>query len=428
MSSLALPSSFARVANSIAVGCCSIFLALYFLMPYRLYPLGFGVYLLPLGLGVLFSVSCLERFRTSELALFGLFLGSAVFACLAAPSSPVLVSTAPWVSSLAIYLVCRNSFCEISLVWQDRAVRLLLTLFSAAALCQVLIGDIGYIFHWTGHPIITRYATGLDAMTNHAAVLALPLVIWTLTFAIGEPTMQRIVLWMLGCASVYFTLSRAGGLALIIAVVVVGFRVYRDRVQLKRLSGYVLLGAVAVVVAWALPTRVDCYEYEGHCSAGRWDVGGFSTGRGEFGDYSAATRVATTKVALRAIGESPITGLGIGRFPEYYLAHRNELNLDLDRIDPRVRITPHNAYLELASELGLPALAAFIALIGMSMRNALRNCTPTGIAVSSSCIGLLTWMLFHDSFSDHLFWVLLGCAAGLGDCQARDVGSQLGGK
>ncbi len=70
---------------------------------------------------------------------------------------------------------------------------------------------------------------------------------------------------------------------------------------------------------------------------------------------STDMRLALWQAGMRMIAEHPVTGIGLGNFKfevqQYAAGHKN-----LDHI-------AHNAYMEIAAEMGLPALAAYLLLL-----------------------------------------------------------------
>lgn len=146
-------------------------------------------------------------------------------------------------------------------------------------------------------------------------------------------------------------------------------------------------------------------------SAGRWTM------QHSAGDYSTATRLTTLQVAAKAVREYPLTGVGLGRFPDYYMKHHADY-LTGAAVDPRARMTPHNAYAQFLAEAGVPAFLALLVWLGWLLRRASVNTEPAALALHASILGMMVWLLFHDGFYDRLFWILLGCAAALGAKQS----------
>jgi O-antigen ligase len=83
---------------------------------------------------------------------------------------------------------------------------------------------------------------------------------------------------------------------------------------------------------------------------------------GRLGDFAASEkgRSGIYALTLRAIGDQPLLGVGLGGFHDAFQMYRDS------RLDQEVAIfdRAHNTYLELALEAGLPALALMLAILG----------------------------------------------------------------
>jgi len=79
---------------------------------------------------------------------------------------------------------------------------------------------------------------------------------------------------------------------------------------------------------------------------------------------STDTRLALWQAGLRMVATHPLTGIGLGNFkPEVEVYAADHANLDH---------IAHNAYLEIAAEMGLPALAVFALAVVFSLRSLAR--------------------------------------------------------
>ncbi len=79
---------------------------------------------------------------------------------------------------------------------------------------------------------------------------------------------------------------------------------------------------------------------------------------------------------LGMIRDQPLTGVGPGnfvvRFPPYRKGVWYTVRDDFDSIDFETFPDPHNGYLQVAAESGVPALVALLALLGLGFRGAVR--------------------------------------------------------
>ncbi len=76
----------------------------------------------------------------------------------------------------------------------------------------------------------------------------------------------------------------------------------------------------------------------------------------DFGETSNSQRIEIWRRSIISIAHHPVLGVGIGNFP-VVLDQRIEL--------ARAGSSAHNVYLHIAAEMGIPALAAALALIGL---------------------------------------------------------------
>jgi O-antigen ligase len=307
--------------------------------------------------------------------------------------------------SLATFWLIRSTFNYFPQRCLDRTAELLLFCWALAGIAQAFYGAAAYPSYWFGVPPNVIYSTGLSSFSNHAAILIVPLLVWVLTINITYPKWWRTALWAGGCLALYFTLSRAGWLAIGISVLVVALRVSKNVTQLRRTLFHILIGLGAACLAWLATTRVDAYEPGGVRSAGRWELRAESTSSGQ--DYSRATRWVTARVAMDAARQSPLSGIGLGRFPDYYEANHSKY-LKQAAIDPRARMTPHNGYLQLLAEAGIPATFIFLFVVLITAFRLSRCSNQISISIQASLFGVMGWLIFHDGFYDRHFWILLG--------------------
>lgn len=80
-------------------------------------------------------------------------------------------------------------------------------------------------------------------------------------------------------------------------------------------------------------------------------------------DYNAFSRVLQAQYAIDLIKTKPLLGFGIGNFKEAKVRV-----LHLDRESKEADQVAHNAYLELASEIGIVGLLSFLSIVFLSLR------------------------------------------------------------
>lgn len=118
----------------------------------------------------------------------------------------------------------------------------------------------------------------------------------------------------------------------------------------RRKAGHMLLIAGMAIYAYT------------HTHAGYWDriATAFSEDAIE-ADFSASSRLHQQNAAIDLMVHRPLFGVGPGNF----VIGKIEL-LDEDPEDKMTWVAPHNAYLGLGSEVGVPGLLAFLGAIGVT--------------------------------------------------------------
>jgi len=86
-------------------------------------------------------------------------------------------------------------------------------------------------------------------------------------------------------------------------------------------------------------------------------------------DTSLGRRTSYLLVGGQMIRENPLLGSGLGTFPTYYARTGYASGFSESLAEPDLFRRAHNTYLELFSELGIPAGLFFVALIFMGLRN-----------------------------------------------------------
>jgi O-antigen ligase len=119
-------------------------------------------------------------------------------------------------------------------------------------------------------------------------------------------------------------------------------------------------------------------------------------------------RIRYLTTAASFVQEHPISGIGLERFgPAYLEAHQL----------PRGPDDPHNAYLMVAAELGIPALGCYLFLLFTALITAFGNSVidpddaPTRLALAASIVAILVLQLFStEPLSSRVCWVTLALA------------------
>lgn len=203
-------------------------------------------------------------------------------------------------------------------------------------------------------------------------------------------------------AAVVGTFSRSGFLGLAIALLLVAW--YSKR----RMLNLALLVLVGVAILPFVPQKA-LQRYKSIPTAAEVDP-------------SAIARIETWETGIQMIRHHPFLGVGPSNFQEQYSHYFLRKYLDVANYHPRA---PHNAYVALAAESGIPSLllfASFIAATIIAMwrfRRKLRS-LPDATQLSYFCltiqITLMVYLVpnfFISRQNEDLMWHLVGISSGL---------------
>jgi len=187
------------------------------------------------------------------------------------------------------------------------------------------------------------------------------------------------------------TFSRGGALALAAAVGwLLARRALSPRVLAAAVGAAVAAGAAVVLLAGPRLAR-SLRE------------------KGFIAETNVDTRELRWAAAARMLGENPVLGVGPGGFRSEYVAASN--NAELAEQTP----VAHNMFLEVAAELGLPALLLFLGLVAaaaLATENALRRGRDrhTAVAVQASLVAVLVGATFLSEQYYLPLWLLVAVA------------------
>jgi putative inorganic carbon (HCO3(-)) transporter len=134
--------------------------------------------------------------------------------------------------------------------------------------------------------------------------------------------------------------------------------------------------------------------------------------------YNFIFRQEVWRVGVQAIGESPLTGVGLGSFRQVFTTDYVTI------ISPDIDIAhAHNIFLQVALDVGLPGLAAYLAILIIAFRVGWQTIQedkalkPLAISLLASLIGFhiysLTDAISFGSKTHFVFWLTIGLLAGM---------------
>ena len=241
-----------------------------------------------------------------------------------------------------------------------------------------------------------RLGVGLHESNYFALVLVLVL---PLSFVLArEARGYRRLLWLVAtgviCLELMLTGSRGGFLGFVLALTLVALRLLKSSVP--ALAG----GAVAaLLLLFIVPNPMTR----------RLTASGLSDDARDSGiEASNRQRLAELKGGLRMVAENPLTGVGLGNFkaelPKYVQVEQSNI--------------AHNTYLELAAELGLPALVAFCFVAVSALRSLERSAIlarqagdrwlrELALGLQAGLAGYLLGALFLSAQYEKFFWLVM---------------------
>jgi O-antigen ligase len=200
-----------------------------------------------------------------------------------------------------------------------------------------------YIYHWP-RPL------GPSADPNYEAlslVMTVPLAIWLIRY--DGSTLWK---WIgLVCApilafAVFVSQSRGGLLALI---VMAGLAWMNSQHKMRLVVGFV--SALALMLTFApgqMIKRLQQIQFQGQAETGA--------------EVSTRARVELAKAGIHMMEAHPVFGVGLGEFRNVEF-HYNPLLVSVEAV-PHIA---HNTYVQLGAEGGVPTLALYLTILGMTL-------------------------------------------------------------
>lgn len=132
-------------------------------------------------------------------------------------------------------------------------------------------------------------------------------------------------------------------------------------------------------------------------------------------EYDASTRghIYSVLAGARMLADHPFLGVGAGNYDRHYLRYTND-----ERGQPR---TAHNTFLSLGSQMGAPAMLAFVALSVFALRRRWvfareewargdREGVAWSAAILAGLVAFLVIGMLHSLEIAKYYWMLLALA------------------
>lgn len=262
--------------------------------------------------------------------------------------SSSLKEVSKWLEFLVLLLVGSQYIRTRKQIWT------IIALICLAGITQAFLGYLQAFFNLGPEAFIRdtslRVYGTFDQPNPFAGYLNIPLSIALALMLLGSNRLIRILAGsasVLLAAAVYLTQSRGGEIAIAVAllfIVIVGFP------QLRRLLALLGLAALVVVemffAGW-IPTYVitPALKYLGIIQIS------FTSPSAQ--DFSTAERLAHWIAGVRMFLDHPLTGVGIGNYPDAY--SRYFVTIFVNSLGHA-----HNYYINIAAEIGSIGLTAYL--------------------------------------------------------------------
>lgn len=251
---------------------------------------------------------------------------------------------------------------------------------------------------------------------NSLAMLIAFAIPLTLLLAVKSSNLLQRLGW-LACTLLLLggmtkTESRSGLVVLFISLVI---GIYHYRAQLPRIRprhlGFAMLG-VAILIPLAI------YAMPAGYVARIQSLSILSSGAKGYGDESLGRRASYIVVGSKMIREHPLLGTGPGTFPLHYATTGYAKAFSANRKVTDLYRRAHNTYLELFSEVGIPAALLFVSMIALALRNILRarrawlerdNWGQADLVthLGMSLLSLALFLMFLSAPNAKYLWIML---------------------
>ncbi|MDD0973751.1 O-antigen ligase family protein [Pseudomonas fontis] len=263
-------------------------------------------------------------------------------------------------------------------------------------------------------------AAGLLEDPNVFAMLiaiAVPMALW---LVLKSPNWLQRLFWIACCllllAGMTKTNSRSGLVVLLLSLGIVLFH-YRDQVARVRPRhlGFAMLG-LAILLPTAAALMPPAYV------ARIQSLALLKSGVNAFQDDSLGRRSSYIVVGSKMIREHPLLGTGPGTFPLQYATTGYAKAFSANKKVGDLYRRAHNTYLEIFSEVGVPAGILFVGMVAFALYNLLyarrlwmqqgnhdQADLLTHLCMSMLAIGL--FLMFLSAPNHKYLWILLALSS-----------------
>lgn len=336
-------------------------------------------------------------------------LGTMLPASITTPE-PFVSITAIW-AALQLYFVYWLAYNLVdSRAAFATLVRLLLYTLLAQSLVYFVQSALGVTFNVLGETIeegaiprpggtVSVNPAGFTSFVMPALMMA-----YAAAVAVDPPLPRRriVVLTGMGIAAIGLSYTRAAWIGLAMAVALVLLLGIRQRRVLPR-AGLATLAVAALGAAMLYPTLMARVAAD------------YASGGSDPTDATLDERFLLIRIALNVIQSHPLIGVGPGAYAHVFKGYTGD-------IEAHWLFTVHNEFLLRAAETGIPGALAFVALLVVAVRTALRLVRADATLLGTAALGWvgalaalvwqMNWVPWSGFAYNAMFWLVLGLMDG----------------
>ncbi len=223
---------------------------------------------------------------------------------------------------------------------------------------------------------------------------------------------------ILGALGIFYTLSRAAILSLLISYLVFFLKIRMENKKVFDFKIKLVLSLIFLCFVLVMPSRLTHYidvKVNGNLNNPSYSnfektPKDFDLFKPVFNDFSVNTRLFGLYVTKQILTKKFLWGCGLGCFPKEYEKIYNDFPKSVtQRLDYRSQMTPHNSFIQMLVEIGFIPSAVFFYIYFLAMYRGLKSNLDSGyFKYSLGLLGISIWMFSHDLFTDRFFWIAFG--------------------
>lgn len=225
---------------------------------------------------------------------------------------------------------------------------------------------------------------------------------------------------ILGALGIFYTLSRAAILSLLISYLVFFLKILIESKKISDLKIKLVLSLIFLCFVLFMPSRLTHYidlKVNGNLNLNYQNYGyvektpkDFDLFKPIFNDFSINTRLFGLYVTKQILTKNFLWGCGLGCFPKEYEKIYSDFPKSVtQRLDYRPQMTPHNSFIQMLTEIGFIPSSIFFYIYFIALYRGLKsNLDSKYFKYSLGLFGVSIWMFSHDLFTDRFFWIVFG--------------------